>query len=120
MSEKCPNNGNNKTPTNSDGGSSAIFPGYLGAHLYFFNRVVQLASLLSNEAIPVAEIIQLINRLMSWEKKVQQKLLKGNGLTSRQNFIALFMHSTFTVPSQNTIYSGYNGKGKDNKNAKWD
>ena len=26
---------------------------------------------------------------------------------ARQNFIALFAHSTFTVRSQNTIYSGY-------------
>ena len=27
---------------------------------------------------------------------------------TRQNFIALFGHSTFTVRSQKTIYSGYN------------
>ena len=26
---------------------------------------------------------------------------------TRQNFIALFAHSTFTVRSQNAIYSGY-------------
>ena len=28
--------------------------------------------------------------------------------SARQNFIALFMHGTFTVRSKNTIYSGYN------------
>ena len=30
------------------------------------------------------------------------------GKVTRQNFIALFVHSTFTVLSQNTIYSSYN------------
>ena len=31
-----------------------------------------------------------------------------NDSTTRQNFITLFAHSTFTVPTQNNISTGYN------------
>ena len=34
--------------------------------------------------------------------------VEKKGVT-QQNFIALFVHNTFTVRSQNTIYSDYNG-----------
>ena len=43
--------------------------------------------------------------LWQWAKK---ESWPPPGYSSRQNCIALFVHSTFTIRSQNTIYSGYN------------
>ena len=43
-------------------------------------------------------------------------LLYEDGLTL-QNFIALFVHSTFTVHCQNTIHSGYCLTANKAKNA---